>query len=198
MCVGGGGGGVIAPQEQRFRLKKGCLFRPKSAKGGYFSNLGTSMVYALVGRGMPGMVSVRENSPRPYYWHRQLITCLVKCEINHLSFPKLQRLHHWSWDGVGGGWGVGGVIGPQEQRFRLKKGCLFRPKSAKGGYFSNLGTSMVYALVGRGMPGMVSVRDNSPRPYYWHRQLITCLVKCEINHLSFPKLQRLHPWSWDG
>ena len=71
VCVcGGGGGRFIGPQEQWFRLKKGCLFRPKSAKGGYFSNLGTSMVYALVGRGMPGMVSVRKNSPRPYYWHR--------------------------------------------------------------------------------------------------------------------------------
>ena len=35
-------------------------------------------------------------------------------------------------------------IGPQNQRFRLKKGCFSLPKSAKGGYSSSLGTSMVY------------------------------------------------------
>ena len=42
----------------------------------------------------------------------------------------------------------GCFIGRQNQRFCLKQGCFFRPKSAKRGCFSNLGTSMVYALVG--------------------------------------------------
>ena len=47
----------------------------------------------------------------------------------------------------------GCFIGPKNQRFRLKKGCFSRLESAKGGYFSSLGTSVVYVLVGSGGPG---------------------------------------------
>ena len=44
----------------------------------------------------------------------------------------------------------GCFIGPQNQRFRLKKGrVFFRPESAKRGCFPRLGTSVVYVLVGR-------------------------------------------------
>ena len=32
-------------------------------------------------------------------------------------------------------------IGPQNQRFWSKKGCIFHPKYAKTGCFSNMGTS---------------------------------------------------------
>ena len=43
---------------------------------------------------------------------------------------------------------MGCFVGPQNQQFRMKKGCvIFRPKSAKMGYFSNVGTGMVFALV---------------------------------------------------
>ena len=48
---------------------------------------------------------------------------------------------------------TGCFIGPQNQWFQLKKMCFFRPKSAKRGCFSNLGTSVVYALVGTGGGG---------------------------------------------
>ena len=41
-------------------VEKGVFFRPKSAKRGCFSNLGTSVVYALVGSGEPGV-------PEPIY-----------------------------------------------------------------------------------------------------------------------------------
>ena len=46
-------------------LEKGVFFRPKSAKRRCFSNLGTSMVYALVGSGAPGII----------------------CQDKHLHFP---------------------------------------------------------------------------------------------------------------
>ena len=42
-------GCFIALQKQRFRLKNGCFPRPESAKRVYFSSLGTSVVYILVG-----------------------------------------------------------------------------------------------------------------------------------------------------
>ena len=42
-------------------------------------------------------------------------------------------------------------IGSQNQRFRLKRGCFFRPKSAKRGCFSNLVTSVVDALLWSGV-----------------------------------------------
>ena len=47
----------------------------------------------------------------------------------------------------------GVIIGPQNQRFRLKKGCFSRPESTKRGYFSSLGTSGVYVLVKSGWTG---------------------------------------------
>ena len=43
----------------------------------------------------------------------------------------------------------GGGVGPQNQRFQLKK-FFFRRKSAKRGSFLTLGTSTVYALVETG------------------------------------------------
>ena len=46
--------------------------------------------------------------------------------------------------------GRGWITGPQNQRFRSKKGCFCKTKSAKRGCFSNSAMSMVYALVGVG------------------------------------------------
>ena len=39
---------LVHLKNQQFRLKKGCFSRPEFAKRGYFSSLGTSVVYVLV------------------------------------------------------------------------------------------------------------------------------------------------------
>ena len=44
----------------------------------------------------------------------------------------------------------GRFIGPKNQSFLLKRECFSRPESVKRGYFSSLGTSVVYVLVGSG------------------------------------------------
>ena len=57
-------GCFIVPQNQRFRLKKGSFSCPESAKRGCFPNLGTSVVYVLVGSGGAGP-SKKKNVARP-------------------------------------------------------------------------------------------------------------------------------------
>ena len=92
----------------------------------------------------------------------------------------------------------GCFIERQNQRFRLKKGCFFRPKSAKRGYFFNLGTSVVYALVGSRGAGPQFPFDVILLEYEWSfsmsllkMSLFTYVRSCFISNNIFLDVSKL-------
>ena len=72
--------GVLLGLKSAISVEKGCFSPPESAKRGYFSNLGTSVVYVLVGRWGIGVTQYEQ------YSHIRLIVLdadgleLVRCQ----------------------------------------------------------------------------------------------------------------------
>ena len=75
----------------------------------------------------------------------------------------------------------GRFIGPQNQRFRLKKGCFSRPEAAKRGYFSS--TTVVYVFVGGGGGG------------YWRHMATRIWVNIGSGNSLLPSRRQVISWT---
>ena len=79
----------MEPQNLRFRLKWGGFFRRKSAKMECFSNLGTSVVYALVGG---SSIYIIADNKRPGFGYQ--LKCRLSCFLNISNYKNECKLYH--------------------------------------------------------------------------------------------------------